>query len=98
MVHAASHLSLVSSSHDQSPVNGLKRKTINIINERLGDPVLSTSDVTIGAVTLLVLFENQEGNTELSNIHMDGLEKMVNLRGGVEALGLSGVLRRKVLW
>ncbi|KAL2060718.1 hypothetical protein VTL71DRAFT_9359 [Oculimacula yallundae] len=42
--------------------------------------------------------QNQEGNLELSNIHMSGLQKMIALRGGVEKLGLAGVLRRKILW
>jgi hypothetical protein len=102
MVHAASHkaLAVPTSNSGRLAIIQMKREPIKIINERLANPVSGISDVTIGAVTLLVLFENQEGSVELSNIHMDGLEKMINLRGGLQALGttFSGVLRRKVLW
>ncbi len=88
----------LSRSGDLSEQRRLKGETIELVNHRLSDPIQSVSDVTIGAVVCLVLFENQSGNVEASNIHMDGLLKMVNVRGGLDALGLSGVLKRKILW
>lgn len=45
-----------------------------------------------------MFLQNQAGNVEVSNIHMKGLRRMINLRGGLLKLGLSGVLLRKVLW
>ncbi|KAH7379836.1 hypothetical protein BKA64DRAFT_749989 [Cadophora sp. MPI-SDFR-AT-0126] len=98
MMHAAMHQRVVSGGLDQREQVQLKTNAIMMVNQRLGDPVLSKSDVTIGAVVCLVLLENQEGNLALSNIHMNGLQKMVALRGGIDNLGLAGVLRRKILW
>ncbi|KAH7327086.1 hypothetical protein BKA65DRAFT_509904 [Rhexocercosporidium sp. MPI-PUGE-AT-0058] len=98
MMHAAMHQRLVNGGLDQGEQAQLKRDTIMMVNQRLEDPVLSLSDVTIGAVVCLVLLENQERNITLSNIHMNGLQKMIALRGGIDNLGLAGVLRRKILW
>ncbi|PVH83944.1 hypothetical protein DL98DRAFT_652034 [Cadophora sp. DSE1049] len=98
MMHAAMHQRVVSGGLDQREQVQLKTNAIMMVNQRLEDPVLSHSDVTIGAVVCLVLLENQEGNLALSNIHMNGLQKMVALRGGIDNLGLAGVLRRKILW
>lgn len=98
MLHAAAHHMFLSRSGDLSEQWRLKRETIALVNQSLSDPIQSVSDVTIGAVVCLVLFENQSGNVEASNIHMDGLQRMINLRGGLSTLGLSGVLKRKILW
>ncbi|KAK0113474.1 hypothetical protein ONS96_014338 [Cadophora gregata f. sp. sojae] len=98
MMHAAMHQRVVSGGMDQREQIQLETNAIMMVNQRLEDPVLSKSDVTIGAVVCLVLLENQEGNLALSNIHMNGLQKMVALRGGIDNLGLAGVLRRKILW
>ncbi|KAG4438619.1 hypothetical protein IFR05_005902 [Cadophora sp. M221] len=91
LMHAAMHQRLVNGGYDQGEQAQLKRDTITLVNQRLEDPVLSHSDFTIGAV-------NQEGNIALSDVHLSGLEKMVALRGGIDNLGLAGVLRRKILW
>ncbi|KAK0102277.1 hypothetical protein ONS95_005899 [Cadophora gregata] len=54
------------------------------------------SDATIAAVAMLVKKENLNGRYRLSEIHKNGLEKMIHLRGGVYAL--QGVFRRIVAW
>lgn len=38
------------------------------------------------------------GTVENSVVHMDALVKMVNMRGGLENLGMHGILKRMVLW
>ncbi|KAL5315974.1 hypothetical protein ACEPPN_016848 [Leptodophora sp. 'Broadleaf-Isolate-01'] len=98
MLHTAMHHRLVHGENDEAEQLQFKGNTIKMVEERLEDPVLSRSDDTIGAVVCLVLLENQEGNVTLSNIHMNGLERMVALRGGIDNLGLAGILRRKILW
>ena len=57
MMHAAMHQRVVSGGLDQREQIQLKTNAIMIINQRLEDPVLSRSDVTIGAVVCLVLLE-----------------------------------------
>ncbi|KAH8653194.1 hypothetical protein BGZ60DRAFT_180156 [Tricladium varicosporioides] len=98
MLHSAAHDAFLSGRPNLADSALLKWEAIRLINNRLNDPVHSVSDVMIGAVVALALFENQEANVETSNIHMEGLCQMVYLRGGLQNLGLAGILRRKILW
>lgn len=47
---------------------------------------------------LTCLLKNVLGNSSASTVHMEGLKRMVDLRGGIQALGFKGVLQRMVLW
>ena len=62
MVHSAAHNALFSGNADSVEAELLKWEAMKLINGRLGDPVLSVSDVTIGAVVALVLFEVRTTN------------------------------------
>ena len=42
--------------------------------------------------------KNLNGTISSAAIHMNGLQRMVELRGGLSSLGMSGILRRMVLW
>ena len=120
MLHSAAHNAMLSGRNDLGDPNLIKWNAVKIVNERLQDPVLSISDLTMGAVVALALFEvgkfrlevirnrllssniprkqNQAANVEVSTLHIDGLYRMVQLRGGLQNLGLAGILRRKILW
>jgi len=54
--------------------------------------------VCLRSVADLKHAQNQSGDVELSNIHMEGLRRMISLRGGLQNLGIAGVLQRKILW
>ncbi|PVH89111.1 hypothetical protein DL98DRAFT_96440 [Cadophora sp. DSE1049] len=71
-------------------------EAFRLINERLGDPNPVLSDATIAAVAMFVNKENLNGKYELSDVHKQGLELMIHLRGGVHVL--QGVFRRIVTW
>ncbi|KAG4431745.1 hypothetical protein IFR05_012779 [Cadophora sp. M221] len=71
-------------------------EAFRVINERLGDSSGVFSDATIAAVAMLVNKENLNGRYELSEIHKQGLEKMIRMRGGVHVL--RGVFQRVVTW
>lgn len=119
MLHSAAHNAMLSGRNDFGDPNLIKWNAVRIVNERLQDPVLSISDLTMGAVVALALFEvgvrritfshvhytsdsslnqNQAANVEISTLHIDGLYKMVQLRGGLQNLGLAGILKRKIFW
>ncbi|KAL2075314.1 hypothetical protein VTL71DRAFT_257 [Oculimacula yallundae] len=74
-----------------------KFETIKWINSRLTHSVLGTSDTTIGSILLLVSFEIARGNVAESNQHMNGLERIVNLRGGISCFGNNKHFLIKVL-
>ena len=38
------------------------------------------------------------GNSDELNIHMNAVEKMVSMRGGFHALGMSGTLHMVLTW
>lgn len=57
MLHSAAHNAFLAGDTDPADSASLKWEAIRLINGRLGDLVLSLSDVTIGAVVALLLFE-----------------------------------------
>lgn len=57
MMHSAGHNAMLVGNNDLADPAQLKFEAMRIINRRLDDPVLSISDLTIGAVACIVLFE-----------------------------------------
>ncbi len=55
-------------------------------------------DAVIGAVAKMASYEAMFGVPELYHMHMRGLQNMIRFRGGLETLGLDGLLQRMVLW
>lgn len=77
----------------------LKEDAISSIKRGLQDPNLATSDHMIAAVAKMAAYEaGFVGNVEQYSVHMKGLTKMVELRGGLGSLGLDGLLARMLLW
>ncbi|KAL8939131.1 MAG: hypothetical protein Q9216_003524 [Gyalolechia sp. 2 TL-2023] len=77
----------------------LKEDAIASINRALRVPNLAISDQLIGAVAKMAAYEaGFAGDERQYHIHMKGLSKMVELRGGLESLGLNGLLARMLLF
>ncbi|KAL8947116.1 MAG: hypothetical protein Q9222_006571 [Ikaeria aurantiellina] len=77
----------------------LKQDAISSINRSMRDPELATSDQIIAAVAKLAAYEAIFAADKTQyHIHMKGLTKMVELRGGLSTLGLNGLLARMLLW
>jgi hypothetical protein len=60
---------------------------IQRINEALGDPVRGITDQMLLAVGLCAAYEIKHGNGVCFHTHMRGLVQMINLRGGLLAIG-----------
>ncbi|KAH8812126.1 hypothetical protein F5884DRAFT_898448 [Xylogone sp. PMI_703] len=77
-----------------------KAQTIRLINERVGgaDLMLATSDETLGAIALLVTGQTVHGDFNEMMVHMRGMAKLVELRGGLDALGMGGLLAGELIW
>ncbi|CZR57003.1 uncharacterized protein PAC_06892 [Phialocephala subalpina] len=73
-------------------------ESISSIRQNLDNPRQKTSDSTVATVACLANIENLNGTLENAIVHMNGLEQLVRLRGGLENLGMQGILRRRVLW
>ncbi|KAK8061706.1 hypothetical protein PG994_008072 [Apiospora phragmitis] len=88
---------------DSSTVDFHRQETIQSINTRLsleskGQDV-PVSDSVIVSVSLLVNIESFIGSESSARAHMNGLIRMVELRGGlIDGLGYSPLLQRALCW
>ncbi|PMD46001.1 hypothetical protein L207DRAFT_204708 [Hyaloscypha variabilis F] len=62
------------------------QQTLKIVSRRLSDSYLQSSDETIGAVGLLLIHDTLTGAADNSSLHLYGLERMVDARGGLHFL------------
>ncbi|KAL5343232.1 hypothetical protein BJX70DRAFT_394233 [Aspergillus crustosus] len=78
---------------------GLRCDAVRAVNESLVSQRLgSVSDAVIGAIAKMASYEAMYGNLSNYAVHMQGLQRAVELRGGLSSLGLGGLLRRIVIW
>lgn len=76
----------------------LKAEAIRCINDAFSDPKRCITDSIIGAVVKMATYEALQGDVQSYNVHMQGLKRMVAMRGGLDHLGLNGLLRRIIIW
>ncbi|KAL4740887.1 hypothetical protein BDV11DRAFT_213783 [Aspergillus similis] len=77
---------------------GLRCEAVQAVNKSLEFHSYFVSDALIGAIAKMASYEAMYGNPENYAVHMQGLRRAVELRGGLDALGLGGLLRRIVVW
>ena len=73
-----------------------EHQTISLLQKRLGDIQLATSDSTICVVTLLVMMTVLSGRLTTARKHLEGLHRIVTLRGGLRQLKTNTQLQIKV--
>ncbi|KAL7921928.1 hypothetical protein ACQKWADRAFT_109117 [Trichoderma austrokoningii] len=76
----------------------LKGDAIRSLNYAMNSEIKATSDSIIGAVAKLASFEAMHGLEADFRLHMEQTMKLVNMRGGLNNLGLGGLLRRMLIW
>jgi hypothetical protein len=65
----------------------IERFLMRSINDALGDPIRGISDQMLVAVALCAAYEIKHGTGACYHVHMRGLVQMINLRGGLLAIG-----------
>ncbi|KAK8096253.1 hypothetical protein PG999_014275 [Apiospora kogelbergensis] len=70
-----------------------KQQCIQWVNHCLSSEDRRTSDATVAMVMVLLTESYVLGNREEWKVHLDAHTRMLELRGGVDALGLDGFLR-----
>ncbi|OKL63172.1 hypothetical protein UA08_01234 [Talaromyces atroroseus] len=73
-------------------------QSISAVNESIARSPNAIHDSTVATVACLANIENLCGIASHAAVHIQGLQRMVELRGGPDHLGMRGVLRRLVLW
>ena len=76
----------------------LRDMAMREINHALADQRRATSDPMVVAVAHMACHEALHGQSNLFHTHMTGLARMVDLRGGLAALGADGALERLLRW
>lgn len=77
----------------------LRGQAVRALNEALDDPERATSNALISAVGKIALHEHIYGDRQASiKIHRPAQQRMIALRGGVEALGLPSITLQLMTW
>lgn len=72
---------------------------IERVNAALKQPGRAVSDPMLVTVALCAAYEVKNGNPEAYHIHMKGLVRMIDLRGGLRAIGdADPYLERMLIW
>lgn len=76
----------------------LRSFALSAINQAIEEPERATSDQLCFCVANMATYEAFMGTREAALVHLGGLEKMVNMRGGLDKLGLGGMLEKTIKW
>ena len=105
LLTSASHYAVCNQLHHNRHIQEillhLKYQTLTSTNKLIRASNQSSdgySDAVIGAVAKMASYEAMFGLPELYHTHMRGLQNMIQMGGGLGALGLDGLLQRMVLW
>ncbi|PMD43504.1 hypothetical protein L207DRAFT_299209 [Hyaloscypha variabilis F] len=74
-----------------------KTEAIRIVNQRLGDRSLATSDGTVGAIACLVILEAVNGAPHIGIVHINGLKRLMDLRGDLHTSTINTYLQRIIM-
>ncbi|OJJ95706.1 hypothetical protein ASPACDRAFT_1859941 [Aspergillus aculeatus ATCC 16872] len=69
-----------------------------LLQQRLGDPATCVSDEVVVAVLAFCCYANMTRDPKLLNVHMDGLSRILDCRGGFECLNSNPLLRTMLYW
>lgn len=69
--------------------------TIKYLQASLNNPSQAISNATLAVVTSLAMAGILLGDLETAGKHMDGLARMVELRGGFKSLGKGAIIEHK---
>lgn len=98
LTFAQAHLEILSGDCKSQRILLRKGDSIKAVNAKLGDREHALSNETIGSVAMLAAMESILGNYKEFQIHINGLQRMVYMRGGLQSLGWDGVLHMFIAW
>ena len=73
--------------------------SVSLVRKRIQDPVLAFQDETLDSVVTLAAIEYGKGNMAVSKVHIDGVKRMIQMRGGIQQVkSTSPLTARMVAW
>ncbi|KAE9366220.1 hypothetical protein N431DRAFT_352569 [Stipitochalara longipes BDJ] len=61
----------------------LMKDSVSLLRHKIQDQSLAFQDATMNAVVTLAAIEHGKGNLQVSKVHIDGVKRMVDVRGGL---------------
>lgn len=72
---------------------------VSLVREKINDPAAALQDATIDSIVTLAAIEYGKGNIGVSAMHVDGVKRLVQLRGGIDSIKqISPLTARMVAW
>ncbi|UPX16783.1 uncharacterized protein EKO05_0007169 [Ascochyta rabiei] len=72
---------------------------VSLVRQKLDDPSAALQDATMDTVVTLAAIECGKGNMNVSAMHIDGVKRLVHLRGGINSVKcVSPLTARMVAW
>lgn len=73
--------------------------SVSLVRQKVADPASVLQDETLDAIITLAAIEYGKGNTDVSALHIDGVKRLVQLRGGINTVKrISPLTARMVAW
>lgn len=77
----------------------LMADSVSLVRQKVDDPASALQDETLDAIITLAAIEYGKGNLDVSALHVDGVKRLVQLRGGIDAVKrVSPLTARMVAW
>jgi len=77
----------------------LMADSVSLVRKRITDPISALQDETLNSIITLAAIECGKGNTEVSALHIEGVKRLIKLRGGINQVKrISPLTARMVAW
>ncbi|KAF2622230.1 hypothetical protein BU25DRAFT_213188 [Macroventuria anomochaeta] len=77
----------------------LMADSVSLVRQKIADPTAALQDETMDSVVTLAAIEYGKGNTDVSAMHVDGLKRLVQMRGGINNVkSVTPLTARMVAW
>jgi hypothetical protein len=101
------HVVLLLSGLDRNSLNDqfdtvhtrqLLDQCLGLLSTRVQDPVASISDHTLVAIASLAAMEHDRGNMRALDAHLEGLKRVVEIRGGLDLIRKTNAMAANVVF
>lgn len=77
----------------------LMADSVSLVRRKITNPMEALQDETLNSIITLAAIEYGKGNTDVSALHIDGVKRLIQLRGGIHRVkSQSPLTARMVAW
>lgn len=77
----------------------LMADSVSLVRQKVANPASALQDETLDSIITLAAIEYGKGNTEVSALHVDGVKRLVRLRGGINSVKrVNPLTARMIAW